>query len=130
MQASFLLLYTLCLYRVEPFSVNTSGWRLGDKCLRVDTLDEAEDINGFRLADEYQQNFDWLLRIAAVSVKYRAAAIHIVDYPINNLFILLRDDEELHRLAIAVYDLVDHIIADNHLDKGEHNLRYIVEKEV
>ena len=118
------------LNRVEPFAIHAAGGRLGDKSFGVDALDEAEDGDRLGLADDDEQYLHGLLCVAAVAVEDGAAAVQVADDALGNLLVFLREDEELDGLAVAVHDLVEHVIAYHHLDKGEDNLRDVVEKEI
>ena len=130
--SSHFSVFSICLRlnRVEPFAIHAAGGGLGDEGFRVDALDEAEDGDGLGLADDDEQHLQGFLRIAAVAVEDGAAAVQVVDDVLGNLLVFLREDEELDGLAVAVHDLVDHVITYDHLDEGEDDFRHVVEEEI
>ena len=81
------------------------------ECLRndgvgVDRLDYGEHLLRLVLAREDDEHIYIVLAVPALALDERYAAAHVGVDGIGNLLILLRDNEELHRLARTIDDIV------------------------
>lgn len=93
-----------------------------DERLVVYLFDQAEDGNRFGFFGQQDDHFDRLAGITAYAVENGASAVQVVNDPFGYFVVLLREDEELDRLAVTVQHHVEHIITYKHLYKTENDL--------
>ena len=107
---------------VEALAIDADDGTLRDEGVGVDHLDEAEDVGRLALAGQQTDDLALLTGVPAVAVEDGDAMVGLRAEGVGYLLPLLREDEELHRLAAAVHYVVEHEVFDDHRTEAEHNL--------
>ena len=111
----------LHLYGVESLAVNTDDRALAHESLRVDHLYEPEYGDALALLGQQAYHLHLLAAVPSVAVEQRQAVVGLARYGAGNVFVVLREDEELHRLALHAHHIVEHQALDDHRAEAEHH---------
>ena len=122
--------FVLSFYLVKAFPINTSGGALRDEGVIVDMLDDSEYGIGLAPLGKQDNHFDRIARVAAYSVQNGASSAQVMSDVLGYFLIFGRENQELHRLPVAVDDPIQDIVADNHFNESEYDFFYVVEQEI
>ena len=101
-----------------------------DESVGVDVFHEAEDVERLGLFCQYHYYLDILFAVPSLPVKQGDTAVYPGGDAFGYLFVLAREDEELHRLACAVDDIINHDAHDEEHAEAEEHAPPVVEDEI
>ena len=94
--------FLLHLDAVEALAEDTVHVAFGEECMLVDGLHQPEDGDGFLPLGQDAEHFDRALAVPSLAVEHGDAAVQPDGDYVGDFGVFLRENEELHRLLVAV----------------------------